>query len=362
MPKAILRVFPSFYLVVMCFVFCCDTAIGQIIDKTKNVGNTPFLQACPKNPDPMYDRQIILKKLNGILKKSNSYYEEFPLIGFFVYDLTDPSNSYKKQMYGLPEVGCVNFINNHIYHFSTGNWSSSFSHIAILEDGKMKVFKSINCKHSKEKLDDVLRYVNEKLKDKNKEETITRLKNYRRYGLYETVDAVNYSCGNEEIPPNSDTMYSRRGVLLDFLETLVHPRRSRVTRGFPNPFVEEGSMAIGFFVYDLTDPSNKQTSLLERIEFRNNHVYHFAHIDLPFSFSNIAVLEDGKLKIFKSINCKGKGDSLEDVIGYLNEKLKNDKNKDEIIKRVKNYREYGVYVSLNGLSTPQCEEVVSAEK
>ncbi len=244
----------------MCFVFGINTAIGQIKDQGKNVGNTPFLRACLKNSDPTYDRQIVLKKLNRILKNSNSYYDEFPLIGFFVYDLTDPSNSYKKQMYGLPEEGCINFINNHVYHFSTGDWSSSFSHIAILEDGKMKVFNSINCKGSKAKLDDVLLYVSEKLKDKNKDETIIRLKNYRRYGVYETVDETDYSCGNERNPQNSDKMYSRRGVLLAFLETLVHPRRSRVTRGFPNPFIEE-SRAIGFFIYDLTDPSNKPLCL-----------------------------------------------------------------------------------------------------
>lgn len=352
----ILKIIQIFSLSVTCLLF----GISQTYGQTENVGNTPFLRSCPQNSDPMYDRQTTLRKLERILKRENSFYDEFPLMGFFVYDLTDPSNSYKSQRNGLPEAGCINFVNNHIYHFSAADWSSSKSQIAILENGKMKVFRSINCKGSKEKLGDVLRYVNENLKDKNKDETITRLKNYRRYGIYETVDATDYSCGNEEAPQNSDKMYSRRGVLMEFLATLVHPRRSRVTRGFPNPFIEE-SRAVGFFVYDLTDPSNKQTSLLERIEFKNNHVYHFGHIDAPFSFSNIAVLEDGKPKIFKTINCEGKGDSLEDVIAYLNEKFRNDKNKDEIITRVKSYREYGAYASFNGLSEPQCKEVVETE-
>jgi hypothetical protein len=54
---------------------------------------------------------------------------------------------------------------------------------------------------------------------------------------------------------------------------------------------------------------------------------------------------------------------LKDVIGYLNQKLKADKDKKEILKRVKNYRKYGVYASFNGLSMPQCEEAVkTAEK
>jgi hypothetical protein len=98
--------------------------------------------------------------------------------------------------------------------------------------------------------------------------------------------------------------------------------------------------------------------MLERIEFKNNHVYHFASIDSPFSFSNIAVLEDGKLKIFKAVNCEGKGDSLEDVIRYLNDRVKQDPRRNEIINQVRNFREYGVYVSDNDLSKPQCEILV----
>jgi hypothetical protein len=355
MHKLILKVFKSFGLIVIYLMFGNCPAITQI--KTENVGNTPALQECSKNSDPMYDRETTLKKLDHILKRSIPYYNEFPLMGYFVFDLTDPSNSYKSRRNGLPEKGCINFINNHVYHFSANDWSSSKSQIAILEDGKMKVFNSINCKGSKAKLDNVLRYVSENLKDRNKDDTITRLKNYRRYGLYQTVDSTDYSCGNAEISPNSDKLYSRRRVLEQFLATLIYSRPGPLAIGFPYVFIEE-SKAVGFFVYDLTDPSNKQTSLLERVEFKNNHVYHFAHIDAHFSFSNIAILEDGKLKIFKTINCKGKGDSLEDVIVYLNEKLKDDKNKDEIIRRVKNYREYGIYASFNGLSTPQCEELV----
>ncbi len=113
--------------------------------------------------------------------------------------------------------------------------------------------------------------------------------------------------------------------------------------------------AIGFFVHDLTDPSNKQTSLLERVNFINDHVYHFAYIDAPYSFSNIAVLHDGEIKIFKAINCKNSGDEVKDVIKYLSKILSDNENREETIERVKNYRKFGVYASLNGISTPQCE-------
>jgi hypothetical protein len=225
---------------------------------------------------------------------------------------------------------------------------ASISQIAVFEHGKLKVFNSINCKKDKAGLEGVLNYVNMSVNIKEKEDTLTRLKHYRRYGKYETVDQQEYDCGVEKISPNSDKLYSRRAILHRFREAFGY-----FERNYPS-YPIEGERAVGFFVYDLTEPSNKQTSLLERIEFKNGHVYHFADIDLPFSFSNIAILEDGDVRIFKNINCEGQGARIEDVVSYLNEKLKDDKNKDEIIQRVINYRKFGVYTSLNGLSTPQC--------
>jgi hypothetical protein len=97
-----------------------------------------------------------------------------------------------------------------------------------------------------------------------------------------------------------------------------------------------------FFAYDLTDTSNKGTSL-NCVDFKNNHVYHVAPHYIPFSFSHIVILEDGNLKVFKSINCQNSKDSLEDIVTYLSQKLKGDKEKDEIIRRVKDYRKYGLF-------------------
>ena len=68
-------------------------------------------------------------------------------------------------------------------------------------------------------------------------------------------------------------------------------------------------------------------------------------------------MENGKLKIFKSINCKDRGDKLEEVIAYLNQKLANDKNKDEILERVKNYKKYGKYFKMDNYSTLVCQAV-----
>lgn len=294
------------------------------------------------------NNKAILNEIDKILKRNISYYRRFPSMGFFIYDLTDPSNSYASARHGRSEKGCITFTEGHVYHFSTIELAASKSQIAVFEHGKLKVFNSINCKQGKAGLEEVINYVNKAVNVKEKDDTLTRLKHYRRYGKYESVDQKEYNCGVEQISPNSDKLYSRREILNRFRSALRY-----FERNYPNYRIE-AERAVGFFVYDLTEPSNKQTSMLERIDFKNGHVYHFADIDLPFSFSNIAVLEDGRIRIFRNINCEGQGDRIEEVISYLSEKLKDDKNKNEIIQRVINYRKYGVYVSLNGLSTPQC--------
>jgi len=319
---------------------------------------------CPKNPDALYEREKILTIFEDTLKNSIPIYGRTFYTGYFIYDLTDPSNKYVPKHLAQAE-SCINFIDNHIYHFSPVVYEDSLSHIAVLENGRLEIFKSINCLNGNNTLSEVIKYVEKKLKaDKNSGEVLTRLKNYRRYGYYRTIDGYRVSCNwDKEIPENSDKLYDQGKVLGQLSDILRNSVSEKVkNEWFSWWFSVEESRANGFFVYDLTEPINKQTSLLERVELKNNHVYHFAFIDAPFSFSNIAILEDGKLKIFKAINCKGKDDSLQDVTAYLNEKLKNDKNKDEIIKRVKNYRSYGVYASFNGLSAPQCEEALSATK
>lgn len=306
-----------------------------------------------------HNKKQIIEEFDNILKNSIPAYAQFPRQRFFVWDLTNPKDYFLSSTNSYREFGCINFVDNHIYHFSPVELSDSQSHIAFLENGKLKVFESVNCDQSNKNLETAINYANEMLKnDKNKDEILTRLKNYRRYGFYATDDDYRVGCNyDKKLPENSDKLYHRGEVLVEFSQILKSSVSEKIKEQLSWRFFVEESRASGFFVWDLTEPSNKQTSLLERVEFKNNHVYHFAFIDTPFSFSNIAVLEDGKLKIFKTINCEGKGNSLEDVVGYLNKKSKNDKNKDEIIKRVKNYREYGVYASFDGISTPQCEQV-----
>jgi hypothetical protein len=318
-------------------------AISQTAQQSMHVRNQSPSSGCSEAA-----HKANLDEIDKILKRNIPIYREFPHMGFFVYDLTDLANSYISASKGRSEQGCITFREGHVYHFSTLKLAASKSQIAVFEHGKLKVFNSINCKQGKAGLEDVLNYVNNSVNIKKKDDTLTRLKHYRRYGKYESVDQTEYTCGEKQIRPNADKLYSRRTILYRFMEALGY-----FERNYPNYRIE-ADRAVGFFVSDLTEPSNKQTSLLERIDFKDGHIYYFADIDLPFSFSNIAILEDGHIRIFRNINCEGKGDRIEELISYLNDKLKHDKNKDEIIQRIISYRRFGVYTSLNGLSTPQC--------
>lgn len=319
-------------------------------------------QVCSKNSDSLYNRQEVLQQFESVLLEAFSYnrnsdYAQMFIKTFFVQDLSDVTNNYR-----IEKTNCINFINNHIYYFAPHRYEFSSAHIAILEDGKIKVFKNINCYESKHSLIDVLNYLENKLKnDKDKDEILNRVSNYRQYGSYAIFDYPVQYCKSEKRTFDSSYKFNpenlfKGGTKTDF-SNLLNNSISEFKEGFkPSFFIERGK-AVGFFIYDLTDPKNKQISLIEDAYLIKNHVYHFAPIDLPYSFSFIAVLGENEMKIFKAINCEGKGDSLKDVIKYLNEKLKSDRNKDEIIERVKNYRKYGVYTSFNGISNPQCDKL-----
>ena len=188
--------------------------------------------------------RAFLQRLDRILRQEISFYNEFPSMGFFVYDLTDPSNSYISSPRGNEEQGCITFKDGHVYHFSPLELAASKSQIAFLEGGKLKVFNSINCKEGKAGLEGVLNHAAEKLSGENKEDAITRLKHYRRYGRYRTVDTTEYRCRDEVIAPNADRLYSRIKVLSRFLNVLGDSHSGGVQRNYP-AFLIEKERAVG---------------------------------------------------------------------------------------------------------------------
>jgi len=163
-----------------------------------------------------------------------------------------------------------------------------------------------------------------------------------------------------ECSANSDKLYDRKKVIKQLGKILSKSIPENVWGKYG--VTESGNSPAGFFIYDLTDTSNKAINSTDCIEFKDNHIYHFAPFDYAFSLSHIVILENGKLKIFKSMNCKDRGDRLEDVIAYLNQKLANDKNKDEILGRVKNYKKYGKYFKTDNYSTLVCQEAKESKE
>ena len=146
--------------------------------------------------------------------------------------------------------------------------------------------------------------------------------------------------------PNPDPLYVRSRVL-DDLAAILNESIPEYSVGVDKGFESLNERGMGFFVVDLTNPANKYVMTQECIDFINGHVYHVAPGDAYYSLSHIVILEEGKLKTFRSVNCPSRGDRIEDVIEYVSAKLSHDKQRDEIIDRVRNYRKYGSYGRLH---------------
>jgi hypothetical protein len=160
----------------------------------------------------------------------------------------------------------------------------------------------------------------------------------------------------EQCSSNTDQIYNRQKVLQQFAEVLNTsiPEFEKDNRF---KFYVNNEKSGGFGIYDLTDTLNLDKATDNGcVEFIDNHIYHVFPYQHPYSFNHIIILENGNLKVFKSINCKDRGETLDDVINYLNLKLVNNKNKSEILERVKNYRRYGEYTRFDNFSTILCQK------
>jgi hypothetical protein len=179
-----------------------------------DLGQKNAFQKCRPDPDARYRREQILDQMAGILKQSIPkdaiYYSmlhsdwEGNKLRFFVYDLTDPTNIHPEENKRGPslDASCIRFLDHHVYHFAPFFIPYSFSHLAFLENGKLKVFKVLNCEGKGDSLDDVVAYLEQKLKaDKQKDEVIGRVKDYRKFGYYFTVDDTYVRCGEVVVQP-----------------------------------------------------------------------------------------------------------------------------------------------------------------
>jgi hypothetical protein len=147
----------------------------------------------------------------------------------------------------------------------------------------------------------------------------------------------------------------RREILFEMKEVLVKelPSFKGVEgKGF---YISDKCQLIGVSIFDISDTLNKEETLNEYVKFKENHIYHFFPPRLNISYSNIAILSDSKIKIFKALNCPKQGDNIEDVIKYIEDSLPLLENKKEILNRVANYREYGHYIKIDEQSEFICK-------
>lgn len=171
-------------------------------------------EKCRADPDQRYRRQQIMEQLAGILKKSIPKDAiHFPMLHadwegkklrFFVHDLTEPANIHPEEKKRGPNLdsSCIRFVDNHVYHFSPFYIPYSFSHIVFLENGELKVFRLMNCEGKGDNLADVLAYLNQRLKNnKDKDEVISRVKDYRKFGHYFTIDDTAVRCREVDVQP-----------------------------------------------------------------------------------------------------------------------------------------------------------------
>ncbi|QEC75770.1 hypothetical protein [Mucilaginibacter ginsenosidivorax] len=169
--------------------------------------------------------------------------------------------------------------------------------------------------------------------------------------LQASASARNTARGNHSVHPDSVGLYQYRHtrVLNSFCKVLTQlKKRFAPSYDFKDPFTQfgvKGKKPLAFFVYDLVDTLNNSTKRV--VSFKEGHIYHFAPLYQYESFSNICILFHGKLVFFKAINCKKGINSINEVIAYLKQNLKNSPGFDGILSRTANYRHFGRYFKVD---------------
>jgi hypothetical protein len=118
------------------------------------------------------------------------------------------------------------------------------------------------------------------------------------------------------------------------------------SKGF---YVKDGR-PINFFVYDLIDTTNNSYPAKSPIKLSKNGVYHFSPIRYRISYSHLAIIVDGKIRVFRFLNCDD-GDKIGSVIEYVKENLNYE---DVVINRIINYRSYSKFFKTDPQSRVEC--------
>jgi hypothetical protein len=120
------------------------------------------------------------------------------------------------------------------------------------------------------------------------------------------------------------------------------------SKGF---FVKDG-VPYNFFVYNLVDTINNSYIERRAVQISDEGIYHFAPIRYRFSYSHIAVIHNGEMKVFGFLNCDNRGNSIEEVVKYVRS---NCSYEEDVINRILNYRRNGFYFRTDPQSRVECE-------
>ncbi|MDJ1468676.1 hypothetical protein QNI19_26210 [Cytophagaceae bacterium DM2B3-1] len=149
---------------------------------------------------------------------------------------------------------------------------------------------------------------------------------------------------------------SKAERIIEFLTRTVPEYKIKAKEDFS--FEKDNCFIKRVGIYDLTN-SPVINTFTNRSEFKleNSHIYHFYVLDPQLSFSHILYIDrNGQFTFFESINCKNRGNTLQEVISYLTHKLATNPQKDQIIERVKNYRNYYRIGAIDDIYVPlQCD-------
>lgn len=150
-----------------------------------------------------------------------------------------------------------------------------------------------------------------------------------------------FSCSKRLVHTETGQCLISKSVINQFILFMKesYPQYEEVfEKGFS--FNEKNCTIIGFIIHDLT-VSESFNSLEDRdFVIVDGHVYHFYVSYPPYSFSNIAYMDNGDVVFFRNITCQDEGESLDEALGFVSSKLGSNPNFPEISNRIRNHRQY----------------------
>lgn len=165
------------------------------------------------------------------------------------------------------------------------------------------------------------------------------------FSVLVNANALFHNCLTQSVDYDSEEVLSAITLMLN--ESI--PEKSSGNR-----YGYKSNRPMGYFIYDLVDTLNTSMVRERSVTFSEGHIYHFSPFKKRYAFSHILILHNGKIEIFRAINCRDKGDSLKDVFNYIESNHAELKISDPTLGRIKNYRSYGKYRKIDRYSEFDC--------